>query len=115
MLMKISVVARALSFLLAIVAGFVAIPGFDVGLALVLLGVIAGLAMPADRMLGVGVTVLVLPAVAAALTHIPRIGTQLGDVAGNIALAAAGAMASAIAMRIFATLKEDSAGMTKSA
>ena len=50
MLMKIGGLARAISIILAIVAGFVALNMMNVPLVLVVLGLIAGLAMPEERM-----------------------------------------------------------------
>ena len=46
MLTKIGGLARALAIVLAIVAGFMALNMMDVPLVLVVLGLIAGLAMP---------------------------------------------------------------------
>ena len=50
MLMKIGGLARAIAIILAIVAGFVALNMMNVPLVLVVLGLIAGLAMPEDRL-----------------------------------------------------------------
>ena len=50
MLMKIGGLARALDIILAIVAGFVALSMMNVPLVLVVLGLIAGLAMPEERL-----------------------------------------------------------------
>ena len=50
MLKKIGGLARALYIVLAIVAGFVALGAMDVALILVVLGLVAGLAVPRDRM-----------------------------------------------------------------
>ena len=49
MLTKISGLARALYIILAIVAGFVALGMMNVPLVLVVLGLVAGLAMPAGQ------------------------------------------------------------------
>ena len=56
MLNKIGGLARALYIVLAIVAGFVALGMMDVPLVLVVLGLIAGLAMPEDRLVLATVT-----------------------------------------------------------
>ncbi len=111
MLNKVSSLARALSIILAIVAGFVALGTLNTALVLVVLGLISGISMPTDRMMGVGVTVLVLPAIGMALGHIPMIGEQLGAVAGNIALTAAAALASALAIYLFNLVKNDLMGL----
>lgn len=112
MLNKVAAVARLLAITLAVVAGFVAIPNLNVGLVIVALSLISGLTMPADRMVPIGITALVLPAVAGAVGLIPAVGTQLAAVATNVALAAAGALGSAIALRLFATLKESLASLS---
>ena len=86
MLKKIGGLARALYILLAIVAGFVALSMMNVPLVIVVLGLIAGLAMPRERMLLVAALVIVLPTVGAALGNIPAIGAQLTAVAANLQL-----------------------------
>lgn len=112
MVKKIGGLARLLATVLAIVAGFVALGNLNVALVLVVLGLIAGLAYDADDGLRLFVVVLVLPLVGSALTVIPEIGDKLGAVAGNIALAAAGAAATVIALRIFNNSKADVTGLT---
>ena len=49
----------------------------NVPLVLVVLGLIAGLAMPEDRMVLAAVTAVALPIIGAALATIPAIGAQL--------------------------------------
>jgi hypothetical protein len=113
---KISGLARALGILLAIVAGFVAIPGgLNVALALVVLGLLAGLSTPEDRFVPVLLYVLVLPIIGTALGNIPMVGEQLGKVANGLALLAAGAGATLIAMRLYKIAMGDVTGLTKSA
>src|SRR5690242_13750288 len=101
MLMKIGGLARALAILLAIVAAFVALNMMNVPLVLVVLGLVAGLATTEDRLLLSTVTLIALPIVGSALTHIPAIGAQLNAVALNLQMAMAGALATAIAMRLY--------------
>jgi len=101
MLMKIGGLARALAILLAIVAGFMALNMMNVPLVLVVLGLIAGLAMPEDRLVLSTVTLIALPIVGAALTHIPTIGGQLNAVALNVQMALGGSLATVIAMRLY--------------
>ena len=101
MLMKIGGLARALAILLAIIAGFVALNMMDVPLVLVVLGLIAGLAMMDDRLLLSVAVIIALPIIGAALTHIPAIGAQLNAVALNLQMAMAGAVATAIAIRLY--------------
>ena len=115
MLNKVTGLARALNVLLAVIAGFVAIPNLNVALVLVVLGLISGIVMSPERMLHVGVMVLVLPAIGVALANIPMIGEQLAAVAGNVALGGAGALASGIAIMLFGLVKDGVMGLAKSA
>jgi hypothetical protein len=101
MLMKIGGLARALAIILAIVAGFVALTMMNVPLVLVVLGLVAGLALPEERQVAAMVMVVVLPTVGTALTQIPAIGAQLNAVALNLQMATAGAVATAIAIRFY--------------
>ena len=101
MLMKLGGLARALAILLAIVAGFMALNMMNVPLVLVVLGLIAGLATPEDRLVLSTVTLIALPIVGAALTHIPTIGGQLNAVALNVQMALGGSLATVIAMRLY--------------
>ena len=112
MVTKIAGLARLLATLLAIVAGFVAIPGLNVALVLVVLGIIAGLAYGPEEAVRLFVVILVLPIVGSALANIPAVGEQLNNVAVNIALAAAGVAATVIALRLFNNSKSDVAGLT---
>jgi hypothetical protein len=115
MLMKIGGLARAVAIILAIVAGFVALTMMNVPLALVLLGLLAGLAMPEDRLVLTTVTLIALPIVGAALGTIPAIGAQLNAVCGNLQLAMAGAIATSIAMRLYHLTMAGVTGMTGTA
>jgi hypothetical protein len=112
MLMKIGGLARALAIILAIVAGFVALTMMNVPLVLVVLGLVAGLAMTEDRILVSTVTLIALPIIGAALTQIPTIGTQLGAVALNLQMAIAGALATAIAIRLYHLTMDGVMGLT---
>ena len=128
MLMKIGGLARAIAIILAIVAGFVALNMMNVPLVLVVLGLIAGLAMPEDRLVlttvttnsgepasSTTVTLIALPIVGAALGNIPTIGAQLSAVCGNLQLAMAGAIATSIAMRLYHLTMDGVTGMTSAA
>jgi len=101
MLMKIGGLARALAIILAIVAGFMALNMMNVPLTLLVLGLIAGLATVEVRLLMTTVTLIALPIIGTALTHIPTIGAQLNAVALNLQMAMAGALATAIAIRLY--------------
>ncbi|MEA3058252.1 MAG: hypothetical protein QOF34_1067 [Sphingomonadales bacterium] len=111
MLKKIGGLARVLYILLAIVAGFVALGMMNVPLALVVLGLIAGIAMPRERMLLIAALVIALPTVGAALGNIPTIGAQLTSVAANLQLGAAAALASAIAIMLYELVMEGVTGL----
>jgi hypothetical protein len=101
MLMKVGGLARALYIILALVAGFVALGTMDVTLALVVLGLIAGVSLPDDRMVLAAVAIIALPIVGTALTHIPAIGAQLNSVTLNLQMAMAGSVATAMAIRLY--------------
>jgi hypothetical protein len=99
--MKIGGLARALAILLAIVAGFMALTMIDVPLVLLVLGLVAGLALTDERMVVNVALVIALPIIGAALAHIPTIGAQLNAVALNLQMAMAGAVATAMAIRMY--------------
>jgi hypothetical protein len=112
MLMKIGGLARAIAIILAVVAGFMALNMMNVPLALVVLGLVAGLATAEDRLLMSTVTLIALPIVGAALTHIPSIGAQLNAVALNLQLAMAGALATVVAIRLYHLTMDGVVGLT---
>ena len=111
MLMIIGGLARTLGILLAIVAAFVAIGTMNIPLLLVVLGLVAGLAMPEERLLLALATVIALPIVGGALSQIPAIGAQLNAVALNLQMAMAGAVATAIAIKLFHLAMEGAMGV----
>jgi hypothetical protein len=113
MVEKIAGLARLLATLLAIVAGFVALPAnINIALVLVVLGLIAGLKYSQEQLPGLVLVVLVLPLAGAALATIPEVGDKLQAAALNIALAAAGVAATVIAMRLFNNSKDDVSSWT---
>jgi hypothetical protein len=112
MLMKIGGLARAIAIVLAIVAGFVALNMMNVPLVLVVLGLIAGLAMPEDRVIVTTVVLIALPVVGTALTQIPNIGAHLNSVALNLQMAMAGSLATVIAMRLYHMTMDGVTGLT---
>jgi hypothetical protein len=114
MMNKIGGLARAIYIVLAIVAGFVAMGGLNVALALVVLGLIAGLSMPRERLVLAMVAIVALPVVGTALTQIPAIGTQLNAVMGNLQMGIAGAAASALAIMLYELVMEGVMGLTGS-
>ena len=101
MLNKISGLARALYIMLAIVTAFVALGMMNVALVLIVLGLIAGISMPRDRIVLAAASVIALPIVGTALTNIPTIGAQLNAMALNLQLGIAGALASAMAIFLY--------------
>ena len=111
MLKKIGALARALYILLAIVAAFVALTMMNVPLVLVVLGLIAGLAVPRDRMVLLAAIVIALPIVGAALGQIPAIGAQLTAVAGNLQMGAAGSLATALAIFLYELVMDGVMGL----
>ena len=112
---KIAGLARLIATLLAIVAAFVPIAAFNVPLALVVLGLIAGLKYGPDGTVSLLLVVLALPLVGGALTQIPAIGAQLNAVALNIEIAAAAVAATVIAMRLYNNSRNDVIGLAGSA
>jgi hypothetical protein len=111
MLKKIGGLARALYIVLAIVAGFVALGMMNVALVLVVLGLVAGLAVPRDRMILLAAVVIALPLMGAALGHIPAIGAQLATITGNLQLGAAGSLATVLAIYLFDLVMEGVTGL----
>jgi len=112
MIDKVSGLARACYILLAIIAGFVALGGMNVALVLVVLGLIAGLAMPEDRMILAGVLALVLPVIGGALSHLPSVGAQLNAVTANLQMGVAGALGSAMAIFLYHLVMKGVMGLT---
>ena len=112
MLKKIGGLSRALYIVLAIVAGFVALSMMDVTLVLVVLGLVAGLAVPRERMVLLAALVIALPIVGTALAHIPTIGAQLTAVCGNLQMGAAGSLATALAIMLYELVMEGVTGLT---
>jgi hypothetical protein len=112
MLKKIGGLARAIAIILAIVAGFVALNMMNIPLVLVVLGLIAGLAMPEDRLVLTTVTLVALPIIGAALGTIPTIGAQLTAVCANLQMAMAGALATSIAIRVYHLMMDGVTGLS---
>jgi len=111
MLMKISGLARTLYIVLAIAAGFVALKMMDVALVLVVLGLIAGISLPKERMVLAAATIIALPFIGAALAHIPMIGAHLMAVCVNLQLGIASAFASAMAIMLYGLAMEGVMGL----
>jgi hypothetical protein len=112
MLNKVSGLARSLYIVLAIVAGFVALGTMNIALVLVVLGLIAGLSLPMDRMVLAAVTIVVLPILGAALLNVPMIGAQLAAVMGYLQIGMAGAFAMAMVMVLYGLVMDGVTGLT---
>jgi hypothetical protein len=84
----------------------------DIALILVVLGLVAGLSLPRERMVLAAVTIIALPIIGSALLHIPMIGGQLNAITGNLQLGMAGSFASALAIALFGLAMEGVTGMT---
>lgn len=111
MLNMISGLARTLYIILAIVAGFVALGTVNVAMWLVFLGLVAGITLPAERQLLATATVIALPILGAALGNIPTIGAQLTAVMGNLQMGIAGAVTTALAIRLYGLAMEGIPGL----
>ena len=111
---KLSGLARSLYIVLAIVAGFVPLGGMNTALLLVVLGLIAGISMPRDRLVLAMAAVLALPLIGTALGNIPAIGQQLGAIMANLQLGVAGAAAAALAIMLYELTMEGVTGLTGS-
>lgn len=109
---KLSGLASALAIVLAVIAGLVAIPGVDMNLVILVLGIIGGLAAAQDGAIRMYLAVLVLPAVGAALAGIPAVGEYLGAIFGNLAVAAAGMSATLIVRRLIEMVMGAVTGLT---
>ena len=112
MLNKLSGLARACYIVLAIVAGFVALGGLNVALVLIVLGLIAGITTPKERLVLTMAAVIALPLVGAALVHIPQIGAQLNAVMINLQLGVAGAATSALTIVLYGLVMDGVKGLT---
>ncbi len=113
MLKMVSGLARTLYIVLAIVAGFVAMGTMmNVALVLLVLGLVAGITLPQERYVTAAVTVIALPILGAALGTIPSIGAQLTAVCGNLQVGMAGAVVTAMAIRLYQLGLEGIPGMS---
>ena len=111
MLNMVSGLARTLYIVLAVVAGFVALGAMNIALILLVLGLIAGITLPVERYVTAVVTVIALPILGAALGTIPTIGAQLTAVCGNLQLGMAGAVITAMVIRLYQLAVEGVPGL----
>jgi len=109
---KLSRLCRTLYIVLAVVAGFMALGTMNTPLVLLVLGLIAGLTLPQDRLVTATVTLLALPILGTALTNIPQIGDRLNAVMLNLQMGMAGAVVTALVIRLYGLAMEGVTGMT---
>ena len=111
MLNKISGLARALYIVLAIVAGFMSLGMMNVPLAIVVLGLIAGISTPRERLVLALAAVIAAPIIGTALSLIPAVGAQLNAVMLNLQIGIAGAAAMAMAILLYEMVMDGVTGM----
>jgi hypothetical protein len=83
----------------------------NVPLVLLILGLVAGITLPQERYVTAVVTVIALPILGAALGTIPTIGAQLTAVCGNLQVGMAGAVVTALVIRLYQLALEGVPGM----
>jgi len=98
---KITGLVGSLAIVLAVVAGFVQIPGLNVALVILILGIVAGVGAPQDGAIRTMIAVIVLPAIGTTLGMVPAVGEYLGAIFNNVAVAAAGVGATLVARRLY--------------
>ena len=111
---KLTGLATVLGIILAIVAGVVPIPGLDVGLILLILGVIGGIGASQDGAVRMYLAVLVLPAIAVGLGGIPMVGGYLGAIFANLAIVVTGIAASLAARKAYDVIMGNIKSLTAS-
>jgi hypothetical protein len=98
---KLTGLASLLAVILAIVAGVMPNLGFDAGMIILILGIIAGISADQDNAIRMYIAVLVLPVVAAGLGGLEAVGVYLSGIFGNLAVAATGISATLIARKVY--------------
>jgi len=111
MLSKLTGLARLINIVLAIVAGLVAIPGLNVELALVVIGLVAGLLTTREQMTNLLIAAVTLPILGRALAFVPEAGPYLADIFTNLGLAIAGHAAMGVALTIYHIVVSDLKGL----
>lgn len=109
---KLTGLASLAAIILAIVAGVMPNLGFDAGMIILILGIIAGISADQDNAVRMFLAVLVLPVVAAGLGGLEAIGGYLAGIFGNLAVAATGISATLIARRIYEMVMANIQGLT---
>ena len=102
---KLAAIAGLVALLIAVLAAFMEIPGIDAGVAMVLLGIIAGLGYTQDRFVGLMLAVLVYTNAATAAGMIPAVGEYLGAIIGNVGIIATGVAVTVLVMRVVEIVK----------
>jgi hypothetical protein len=67
--------------------------------------------LPQDRYVTAAVTVIALPILGAVVANLPAIGAQLAAVMGNLQIGMAGALITAMAIRLYALAVEGVPGL----
>jgi len=98
---KLTGLASLLAVVLAIVAGVMPELGFDAGMVILILGIIAGIGADQDNAMRMYLAVLVLPMVATGLAGLQAVGGPLAGISGNLAVVATGMAATLIARRVY--------------
>lgn len=97
---KLAAIAGLVALLIAVLGAFMDIPGIDAGVAMVLLGIIAGLGYSQDRFIGLMLAVLVYPIAAVAAGTVPVVGDFAGAIIGNVGVVATGVAITVLVMRV---------------
>lgn len=103
-LAKVAGIVRLIAIIVAIVGAFIAIP-MEAAI-LVVLGIISALGTPLDQRMGVSIAALALIFLSDQLDAIPAIGTYLGDITGNIGIAASGAALMGILLTLYSRITD---------
>jgi len=115
MLSKVAGLARLVNIVLAIVAGLIAIPGIDVTVVLIVIGLIAGINSKREDLTNLLIAAVTLPAVGGVLANLPSVGGYLGDIFTNFGLAVAGHAAMAVVLTVYGLVMSEVKGLTGSA
>jgi hypothetical protein len=112
MLSKITGLARLVNIVLAVVAGLVVIPGLDVTLALIVIGLVAGLTTTRDQMTNLLIAAITLPVLGGVLANLPTVGGYLNDIFVNFGIAVTGHAAMGVVLTVYHLVVGDLKGLT---
>lgn len=111
MLEKIAGLGRALGIILAVLAGLVALPGFDTTSALLVLGAVAGLTASGQQLVNLAIAAVALPVVAGQLGKLMAAGGYLAGIFDNLGIHVAGAVAMGVAITVVKTVRAGLLGL----